>query len=338
MTLRVGFVGAGEQGRANLLPALMQVTGAQVVAICDRFRQKAETLAPLAGCVRVFTDVEAMIAELSLDAIIMACPPQAHLAAARHAIPKGVHVFVEKPPCVTTAELTELISLAEKHGVITGVGLNFRFATPIKRLRDIVENDLFGDLIHLQIQHPANKPKSPMWESDSTIRSFLLAQAIHSIDLAISLGGEVRTARSRIQHADGSMLIHVDLDFERGTSAALLTGNMFPAFAFEMRAIGSRSNVVGLDNFWNLTVIDSGRQGRFSGDGKRWREVWQPSPLESGYARSGYVGELQAFVDAVRSGTRFEADFASMLPTYRAIDIASIEHSPEVELKRTANA
>ncbi|WP_205507451.1 Gfo/Idh/MocA family protein [Myxococcus vastator] len=332
----MGFIGAGEQGRANLIPALLQVDSVEIVAVCDRERQRAASLGSLARGAEIFSSPEAMVAASALDAVVMACPPQAHLEVARHVIPKGIHVFVEKPPCVTTSELKSLISLAKEHEVVTGVGVNFRFATPVRRLREVVENELFGQLVHLQIQHPANKPKSPMWESDSTIRSFLLAQAIHAIDLAISFGGELSLATSRHQHADGSVLIHLNLEFTNGLSATLLTGNMFPSFAFEMRAIGSRSNVATLDNLWNLTVIDSGKQGRFSGDGKRWREVWQPSPLDSGYARSGYVGELQAFAQAIRAGTRFEADFEALLPTYHAIDVAS-ESTLEETKRSVAN-
>ena len=57
-----------------------------------------------------------------------------------------------------------------------------------------------------------------------------------------------------------------------------------------------------------------------TGTAKRWRGAWQPGPLDSGYERSGYFGELEKFFDAVRNHTPYEANFESLLPTFKVIE------------------
>jgi len=317
--LRLGFIGAGEQGINNLLPALLQVSGARVAAVCDQNTTRGETAAARAGGVPVFDDPKTMIDTCELDAVIMACPPSIHRDMAHYAMARGLHVFVEKPPCLTTRELQDLITVAREHRVVTGVGLNYRFASAVERFREVSRNALFGDLVHLHIMHAANKPRAPMWDTNTT-RAFMLAQAIHSVDLAISFGGEVDKVDVSVREKGKSSLIQVDIAFEGGASASLLTGSAFPVFSYEMLAVGSEGHMLRLENFWDLTLLSEGRQGPLIGDGKRWREAWHPSPLESGYARSGYFGELQAFVDAIQQKKRFVADYEAMLPTYHVID------------------
>jgi predicted dehydrogenase len=221
---------------------------------------------------------------------------------------------------VTTKELLELVAVARKAGVVTGVGLNFRFALAVQRFREVIRNPVFGDLVHVQIMHAANKPRAPMWEADSAIRSFMLAQAIHSVDLALDLAGAVEKVDVVVREKNRSSLIQVDVTHTGGVTSSLLSGRAFPAFSYEMLAVGSQGHMLRLENFWDLTLLTEGRQGPLIGDGKRWREAWHPSPLESGYVRSGYFGELQAFVDAIQKEQRFVADYESLIPTYQIID------------------
>ena len=323
MDLRIGFIGAGEQGLTNLLPALMQVAGAHVVAVCDERPNRATQAAKLAGSPQVYHHYTSLIEQAKPDAIVMACPPRVHREVALAAMRDGISVFVEKPPCILGHELNELVGIAQQFGVVTGVGMNFRYASAIRRLFEVTASDRFGSLVHFELRHPANKPKAPMWEAESTVRSFLLAQTIHSIDLALLIGGNLEATRAEIIDKDGGFLIKLHLQFEGGVTGSVLTGNLFPYFDFEVMAIGSRSSVVSVDKMWNVTVKDADKLAVFHTDGKRWQDAWHPSPLDSGYARSGYLGELQAFCDAVRQRSRFSADFSALRPTFDIIDLVS---------------
>ncbi|WNG23585.1 Gfo/Idh/MocA family oxidoreductase [Cystobacter fuscus] len=319
--IRVGLVGIGAQTKENILPSLLQIPDIQIVAACDVSIERASEVKSYVRDVQVFKDVTTMMDCMGLDALVLACPPQAHRDISLLAIERGIHVFVEKPPCFTLDELNDMIDAAARKRVVTAVGLNFRFARPIQQLRKMAASEKFGRPMHVQINHYASKPRAPMWGLSSTLRSFLLAQTIHSIDLTTAFGpGHVANVRSSVQHAGDAMLAQIDISFSSGHTASILTGSMFPYFEFDMKVISDKSNMVTLDNLWNITLHDAEIASQVVGGDKRWRNAWQPGPLDSGYVRSGYFGELTGFFNAIRTKTRFEADFESMIPTYQVIE------------------
>lgn len=319
--LKVGLVGLGTQTNENILPSLLQIPDVRIVAACDNTAGRADTIRRYVKDADIFTDVELMLHRCQLDAIVVACPPQAHRDIALSAMTRHIHVFVEKPPCFTLAELEQLIAIAQEQQVVTATGMNFRFARPIRHLRDIASHQEFGRTVHAQINHYASKPRAPMWGLDSTLRSFLLAQAIHSIDLAIVFGGaEIDDIHANIQWDAGALLANIHLTFASGMAASLFTGSMFPYFEFDMKLVSHHSTMVHLDNLWNITLHEVEHNTRSGGNDKRWRGAWQPGPLDSGYIRSGYQGELEDFFHAIRHNKKFEADFASLLPTYKVIE------------------
>lgn len=321
LLVRTGFIGVGEQGLTNLLPALVQAENAKLVAVCDADVNKAQRAAHKFGVEHHYNDYREMIEKNKLDALVVACPPQVHYEISLYAMERNINVFIEKPPCVTTAQLEALIAMAKVKQVHTGVGLNFRFATPFQRLQDIISKPEFGKVVHVQITHTANKPKLPLWGLTSTVRSFLLAQTIHSIDMAMTFGQIIDDTTYFVKQVDGSMLITIQIAFRNGVTATILTGNMFPYFEFDLKVIGSESNIVSLNNMWHLCLEDGKKKVRFLDEGKRWKDLWNPSPLDSGYARSGYLGELEAFMQAIIDDRVFPASFESLIPTYRMIDM-----------------
>jgi len=324
--LHVGFIGAGEQGLANLLPALMQVEDVKVAAVCDRDPARAARAAKFVGGAPAFAHYEAMLEERELDAIVMACPPQLHREVAMAAMARNIHVFVEKPPCIETSELQELVRAQADNGVVTGVGMNFRFSAVMANLVNAMNSKAHGHLVRFEIKHLANKPRAPLWGCTSVVRSFLLAQTIHAFDLSIMLGGSAPTRITKeIQREGDALLLSIQLRFPNGVTGSVLTGSMFPYFDFDLTTYGSESCVMHVDKMWDLTVRTPGTPSALGLDGKRWRGGWHPSPLDSGYRRSGYLGELEAFFQAIRQQSRFAADFEALLPTYAIIDAISAE-------------
>lgn len=319
--LKVGVVGIGAQTRENLLPALLQIPDVDIVAACDSILLRAESVKSYVSESMAFDAVDKMLDNVELDALVLACPPEAHRDVSMLAMGRGVNVFVEKPPCFTIQELKELVRVAENEKVVTAVGLNFRFARPVQQVRSIVSSDTFGLPRHVQINHYANKPRTPLWGMDSTLRSFLLAQAIHSIDLATAFSNsKIAEIESHVQNESNALLAQINMKFESGLTASVLTGTMFPYFEFQLKVVSNRSTMIELDNLWNITVHEIGYSSPTTGSDKRWRSAWQPGPLDSGYERSGYLGELNKFFEAIREGKDFEGSFASMLPTYQVIE------------------
>jgi predicted dehydrogenase len=334
MNLRVGLVGLGNQAEENILPSLLHSPSVTIAAVCDQRPERAREVGRYVAGFDYFAEASDMLAKVALDAVVVVCPPDVHRDVAHLAMSHGVSVFVEKPPCATLGELEALAAAARTSGVVSGVGMNFRFARPIRQLRAMAAKPSFGKAVYLQLNHYASKPTSPMWGLTSTLRSFLLAQTIHTIDLAVQFGGQVRECRPAVIREGGTMVIEIGLSFESGATASILTGTMFPYFEFDMKLVSDTSTMVTLDNLWNLTLHAPGQGSEIAGTDKRWRGRWQPGPLDSGFVRSGYKTELDTFFDCVRQGQPFEADLASLLPTYEVIEQVCRTEDAVVDTRR----
>lgn len=104
-SIRLGIVGVGKIARDQHLPAINALTPFVLVAYADR-------RASLEG-MPCHATLEAMLdAHSDIDAVVISTPPRAHFAAARLALQRSKHVFLEKPPCATTVEFDRLVRLA----------------------------------------------------------------------------------------------------------------------------------------------------------------------------------------------------------------------------------
>ena len=128
MTIRAGLVGLGKIARDQHLPAMARTAGIDLVAISSRNAQ--------GNGVHNYPDLGAMLGgEPDLDAVILCQPPQARYHAARQALLAGKHVFLEKPPGATLAEVGALQAQADKVGVSLFAAWHSRFAAGVAPAR-----------------------------------------------------------------------------------------------------------------------------------------------------------------------------------------------------------
>jgi 2-alkyl-3-oxoalkanoate reductase len=107
---RVGFVGTG--GIAGVhLDAVTRVSGAVLVGVTDRDAARARAFAARAPRVRVFPDLESMVAA-GVGVVHVLTPPHAHAKVALEAIQRGCHVLVEKPLATSVADCARLAEAA----------------------------------------------------------------------------------------------------------------------------------------------------------------------------------------------------------------------------------
>lgn len=105
--IRVGIVGVGKIAKDQHIPVLRANPAFELEACASR-HAKVDGIAN-------FSNLEAMLdAHPDLDAIVICTPPHAHYEAARLALQRGKHVFLEKPPCQTTTQLDELTRQARR--------------------------------------------------------------------------------------------------------------------------------------------------------------------------------------------------------------------------------
>jgi predicted dehydrogenase len=140
----IGVIGAGRIAQAAHLPALTKASGAHLVAVCD----PSPALALEVGRrydVPACLEVEELLADPDVEAVIVAVPDRLHLPLARQALDAGKHVLVEKPLAATVTDAEELASAAAASGLHLQVGAMKRYdpgvqyaAEAIRRIGPVV--------------------------------------------------------------------------------------------------------------------------------------------------------------------------------------------------------
>ncbi|WP_027343905.1 Gfo/Idh/MocA family protein [Hamadaea tsunoensis] len=319
--IRVGIVGAGEQTASHLAPALLHIPGARITAIVDPDTRRRDALAARLGVPAGPATLAGVLDNGLVDCIVAACPPQAHEQIAATAINAGIPVFVEKPPAVTTAALAALAAAADQACITTGVGMNFRWATPIRHLQTVLDAER-PDALALAVRHVAAKPTTGLWGLPLWT-SFLLAQAIHPIDLMLTLVGTPLRDVHATGHRDGDKIwLTVQLHHTNGSVSTLHCSNLAPRFEHRIDLTTTSATSASLHNLADLTITRPNSEHAEAGVPalRGTASHWRPSPLDTGYQRTGFAAELAAFCTAVRTATRFTPDLADLLPTYRVLD------------------
>jgi phthalate 4,5-cis-dihydrodiol dehydrogenase len=294
--LPVAVVGAGAQATAHLIPALLQVPRVALVAVCDIDRTRAAGVAARFSIPAAFQQVSELLDAAMVAALVVACPPQAHEEIAACALARGVPVFVEKPPAVDLARLRALAAAAERASVQTGVGMNFRYANPYLRVKELLADPECGQPVAVTIRHLASKPRKGLWGLP-LLRSFLLAQAIHPVDLALDLGGPAVEMRAARRVGDHDVLVGAHLEFASGAVGSLLCGTHAPRFDTRVEVVTDAGVMVSLAGLSELTVAGL-PAAKAAGGSRGWSQQWRPSPLDTGYERTGLGADpLQGLAD-----------------------------------------
>jgi predicted dehydrogenase len=135
--LRVGVVGTGVIGQVMHLHFLREMKDRfEIVAVCDLSVSSGTAAAEEYGVGYVFTDWRELIA-CPLDAVLV-LTSGSHAPIAIEAARAGLHVFVEKPMCFSTAEGAEMVSEAAKAGTLLMVGYPKRYDPAFKRFQEEV--------------------------------------------------------------------------------------------------------------------------------------------------------------------------------------------------------
>jgi predicted dehydrogenase len=164
--LRVAVVGLGKMGLSHhaMINAHPEVS---VDAVCDSTGYVLDVLNKYTG-VRTYTDFDAMLREVPLDAVIIATPSSMHANMVRSALQKGLHVFCEKPFCLATKDGEELTALAKDKGLVTQVGYHYRFVGAFQEMKRILDSGAIGDVTHVLAEAYGPvvlRPKGGTWRT-----------------------------------------------------------------------------------------------------------------------------------------------------------------------------
>ena len=191
--MRIGVVGVGHLGSLHAR-MLSEIAGARLEGVFDIDTARAERVASECST-RSASSLSALLQ--TVDAVTVATTTRNHFEVARKALEEGKHVFIEKPITRTLGEADDLISAAERKGLVIQVGHIERFNPAILALEKYEISPMFVESHRLAQFNPRG-----------TDVAVVLDLMIHDIDIILSF---VKAPVSRID-ASGVAVVSDSVD------------------------------------------------------------------------------------------------------------------------------
>jgi len=148
--LRIGIVGTGSRGTYFGM-LLNRNPKAELAALCDPNTARMDAVADRLGeKYNTYTDIGQMADNESLNAVIITSPDYCHVANVKAALSRGLNVLIDKPLATTTAGCMEIIQAAGKSEKTVMMGFNLRHDPTLKRLKQIVDDGLLGNIFLIE--------------------------------------------------------------------------------------------------------------------------------------------------------------------------------------------
>lgn len=136
---KYAFVGVGNHSISNLYPCI-DYLGLPLKYICTRNLKNAELMAAKFQDTKGIDSLEIIKNDSTIKGVFVCASPSAHFNICKELLQAGKHIFVEKPPCLTTSELKELITLGKDK--VTVVGVQKRYSTLFSLLKKKIEKPI----------------------------------------------------------------------------------------------------------------------------------------------------------------------------------------------------
>jgi predicted dehydrogenase len=182
-SLRIGLAGLGRFGQLHA-GVLADLPGVALAALADTDPQRLAEVAERHGVTARYGDALELIADDSLDAVVLATPDEQHGHQARAALARGRHLFVEKPLAATWQEARELQQLAAQAGLMLQTGFILRYEASHRWLHQQIAEGVFGDLVSFRARRNCSRTSfAAIADRIHTVHRTL----IHDIDLLLWL-------------------------------------------------------------------------------------------------------------------------------------------------------
>lgn len=229
--LRIGIIGFGRIG-AEHAQWLRAARGAMALATADITPARQELARSRA--LRVYSSPETLLADPSIEAVLVATPTAMHFEHASLAIAAGKHVMVEKPIALDLPQSRQLQAAAAARGLTLSVFHNRRWDLDFLTVRSALASGIFGKVINIESRlgqfascvGPAAREYRPQWRNEASFGGGgLYDWGSHFVDQMLQLVHPAKPLRVFAQ-LRGNVWTHdcddfarVLVDFDNGVAA-----------------------------------------------------------------------------------------------------------------------
>ncbi|WP_411958395.1 Gfo/Idh/MocA family protein [Paracoccus homiensis] len=255
----LAVIGLGMATKPHL-EALEELRGkVNVSGVFNRTRAKAEAVRDTFGF-PVFDSLQAIADDPATDGVIIATPPNQRARIVAVMAAAGKHILMEKPIERTLVAAGDLVKECADRQVTLGIVFQHRMRQGARRLRQLVDGGQLGELALIRAEIPwwrdqayYDVPGRGSYDRDGG--GVLISQAIHVLDLMLSLTGPARsvqalTATTRMHRLEAEDFATAGVTFDNGAVGSIVaTTATFP---------GEQERLV-IDGTLGTAVLTGGR-------------------------------------------------------------------------------
>jgi len=325
--IKIGVVGCGFYAH-NHLSAWRDLApqGAVLAAVCDIDAAKARN-AGKSFDVPWYTDTAEFLRGADLDAVDIVTRQDTHRMLAEAAIDRRIATIVQKPFAPTWEDCVAIVAAADRSGVWLAVHENFRFQSPMRRVRETIDSGAIGQPNWARIRFRTDfdvYAAQPYFLDDE--RLVVADVGVHMLDLARFFMGDVlrlacetqrRGTRPKAEDTATMLLRHVSgaVSVVECTYEAHRAQDPFPETLLEIE--GPAGSIV-VDAGCRMTLTSNGKVSRHEIDAPLLS--WTGHPWH--VSQEGALGACRHFLDCLQRGVPAETSGIDNLKTYALVNAA----------------
>jgi|SRR5579872_444026 len=300
--LRLGILGCGAITRVAHLPAALSHPEVELVALVDRDREGAQSLAKSRsiGC-HISSTTE--FAAWELDAVINALPNSLHAATTLQALEHGVHVLCEKPLAISSSDAEACAAMADTCDRILAVGMSRRFVGSHRVMHLLLQESVLGSSLGYSCSYGGEfdwKSASGFYFSKSLAGGGVLIDfGVHLLDSLVDWFGPVTRLEYQDDNWGSGIEANAILEVEHSGRYGVVEGKLQLSRTFPLR---NRLFITGTeaDAEISLADLDCVTVRRMIA-GER---VKQTMRLEDYPHTSSFYKQLDNFVQSIRGNEK----------------------------------
>lgn len=219
----VGFGGMGSQ-HAHMMAG---VSGLKLIGAYDikPERQKAAVDKGL----KAYPSFEAVLADPSVDIVLIATPNHIHKDIAIQAMRAGKNVICEKPVCLNSTELKAILDVADETGKVFQVHQNRRWDEDYLIVKKLYDEKLIGEIFHIESRVQGSRGIPGDWRRLAAQGGgMMLDWGVHLLDrICVMIPGRVVQVFCKLNYPTNEEVdegFHVFLTFEHGKTVMVEVG------------------------------------------------------------------------------------------------------------------
>lgn len=321
--LGTAVVGYGYWG-PNLVRNIAECPQLRLAGLCDLDATNLRLFGERYPDARAVRELDALLVDPTIEAVVIATPPQTHHALAKRALQAGKHVLVEKPLATRLRDAHELAELAAANERLLMPGHTFIYSPAVNAVRELIRDGVVGD-VHFVTSSRMNLGK---YNGDGVVCDLAphdLSILLYWLEQPIV---EVAASGSSVLRQGVSETAFMTLTFAGGQTANVQISWLAPRKLRQMIVVGSQ-RMVQYDDIASdepVRIYDRGM------------DMLPPTPANFGehqlIYRTGDVViprvdpqeplrlELEDFAHAIRSGEEPRSNLALGIEIVAAVELA----------------